>query len=170
MDMNFELSASYVIDSGVHIHVADLAYGLRRGYLRAQDVVDLAEYEVYRRDHECGLQDEVLARLALLLRDETAGVVEVLLQRNTGHDNNVGPTPARKWLYLQLKAAYETRDRLPDPLAVVEQLYADFDYPQDMSHLVGYMPAAAGAELGAEALMRQWRAYLDRERVALSTT
>ncbi len=73
----------------------------------------------------------------------------------------------RKWLYLELKAAYSCRDNLPDPLGVVEELYADFDYPEIMDRFVRYMPPKPGDEVGIDSLMMRWQAYLRSESESL---
>ena len=74
---------------------------------------------------------------------------------------------ARKWLYLQLRAAYYERERLKDPLGVVEQIYADFDYPSTVAPFVRYMPLWPGDEPGVGPLMARWTDYLAREGMAL---
>jgi len=46
-----------------------------------------------------------------------------------------------KWLFLNLSWLYDNRNKLSDPLEEVERVYADFDYPPDISKFVRYMPA-----------------------------
>ncbi|WP_426990671.1 DUF2247 family protein [Pseudarthrobacter sp. Y6] len=76
---------------------------------------------------------------------------------------------SRKWLYLQLKAAYLQRGQLNDPLRVVEQIYADFDHPPAISRLLRYMPSSApGDEVGEGGLMRRWARFLYDEHRALT--
>ena len=50
------------------------------------------------------------------------------------------------WLYAILTWVYEHRDKLPDPLGIVEELYADFDYPPEISSFVRYMPPSDNYE------------------------
>ena len=50
---------------------------------------------------------------------------------------------------------------------VVSEIYAEFDYPPEVSALVYYMPVQPGEPKGTAALMERWRAYLDEEHAAL---
>jgi hypothetical protein len=76
-----------------------------------------------------------------------------------------GGAPTR--LSLQLKAAYDERERLNDPLGVVEEIYALFDYPSAIAPFVRYMPLRSGDEPGVGPLMDRWADYLAREWAAL---
>ncbi len=67
--------------------------------------------------------------LGSLLRDEVGRVPDVLELLDDPERVHDPRESARKWLYLQLKAAYDERERLSDPLGVVEEIYADFDCP-----------------------------------------
>lgn len=77
------------------------------------------------------------------------------------------PSSVRKWTYLELKAAYEMRERLRDPLAIVEQIYADFEYPPRVAPFVRYMPPPPGAAVGEEAIYDRWSKYLSDEAAEL---
>jgi hypothetical protein len=80
-----------------------------------------------------------------------------------------------KWLYLTLSWLYETRAEHPDPLGAVEQVYADFDYPDQIRSFVRFMPPVDGRDTRSfnlqqniEAMMDYWRSYLkDAEKVYL---
>jgi hypothetical protein len=80
-----------------------------------------------------------------------------------------------KWLYLVLSWLYDTRVEYPDPLGKVEQIYADFDYPDQITSFVRYMPPVDGRDTlsfnlqeNIEAMMNYWRNYLkDAEKVYL---
>lgn len=73
----------------------------------------------------------------------------------------------QKWLYLVLAWLFEHRDTLADPLRCVEEVYADFDYPERVACFVRYMPSDE-PDLGDPALNEQrlfgrWRQYLEEE-------
>jgi hypothetical protein len=70
-----------------------------------------------------------------------------------------------KWLYLVLSWIYEHRGSFSDPLQTVEEVYADFGYPEQSSGFVRYMPMD-GLDLGSreaneQRLMQRWKQYLD---------
>jgi hypothetical protein len=162
--ITFELTAEAVVQEGVPLLAEDLRYGLEHGFLSGATVVSLATYAVRR-----GADDPVLQDLAALLRDEqdrVPAVLSVLDDPERFHDPR---DSARKWLYLELAAAYHDRIRLSDPLGIVEQIYADFDYPPAVARFVRYMPLQPGDQPGEEALMQRWRDYLDLERKGLAS-
>jgi len=140
----------------------DLGYGFERGFLKPADVIAFAAHEM-----GCRADDDVLVALGSLLRDEDGrvpDVLEILDDPERVHDPRES---ARKWLYLQLKAAYDEREWLSDPLGVVEEIYADYDYPPAVAPFVHYMPLRPGDEPGVGPLMARWADYLAREGVAL---
>ncbi|HVZ38834.1 MAG TPA: DUF2247 family protein [Candidatus Kapabacteria bacterium] len=71
-----------------------------------------------------------------------------------------------KWLYIILAWLYDHRHSIADPLSMVEEVYADFDYPEEVAPFVRYMPMV-GPDLGSreaneERMVGNWKAYLDR--------
>ncbi len=158
----FELAPEFVVAEGVPLGAEDLRYGFEQGFLKPNGVVDLAADEVRR-----GASDPVMQDLASLLRDEVERVPEMLAALDDPERIHDPRESVRKWLYLQLKAAHQDRDRLTDPLGVVERVYADFEYPPSMASFVRYMPLLPGDEAGEPALMRRWAEFLEREHEAL---
>lgn len=72
-----------------------------------------------------------------------------------------------KWLYLSLAWCFENRALLPDPFEVVEEIYSDFEYSEDVAPFVRYMPVTDGydpsansAEENHSRLLSKWRDYL----------
>ncbi len=70
-----------------------------------------------------------------------------------------------KWLFLVLAWLYEHRNEDPDPLQRVEEVHADFGYPEELSRFVRYMPME-GPDLGSrEANERRmfelWNQYVN---------
>jgi hypothetical protein len=73
-----------------------------------------------------------------------------------------------KFLYAVLSWVYDYRAEYSEPLEVVECIYADFDYPDEVAKFVRYMPSIdpplATVELNTERLNRHWAEYLERKR------
>jgi len=69
-----------------------------------------------------------------------------------------------KWLYLLLAWIYENKDGFTDPLQLVEQVYADFDYPESIEPFVRYMPSdepsLGSVEKDTARLYEKWNSYL----------
>lgn len=162
MSVTFEVSAGFVLAEEVAMNAEDLGYGFERGFLKPADLIALATHEVGR-----GADDDVLVALGSLLRDEAGRVPDVLELLDDPERVHDPRESARKWLYLQLKAAYDERERLSDPLGVVEEIYADFDYPPAVAPFVRYMPLRPGDEPGVGPLMDRWADYLAHEGAAL---
>ena len=55
------------------------------------------------------------------------------------------------WLRLLLAWIYENRSVLADPFDLVERLYADFSYPEEIRHLVRYSETTRSIESKADA-------------------
>lgn len=162
MNVVFEVSAAFVLAEEVAMTAEDLGYGFEHGFLKPADLIALAAHEM-----GCGADDDVLVALGSLLRDEDGRVPEVLELLDDPERVHDPRESARKWLYLQLKAAYDERERLSDPLGAVEETYADFDYPPAVAPFVRYMPLRPGDEAGVGPLMARWADYLAREGAAL---
>lgn len=162
MSVTFEVSAAFVVAEEVAMTAEDLGYGFERGFLKLAGVIAVAAHEM-----GCGAGDDVLTALGSLLRDEVGRVPDVLELLDDPERVHDPRESARKWLYLQLKAAYHERERLSDPLGVVEEIYADFDYPPAVAPFVRYMPLRPGDEPGVGPLMARWADYLAREGAAL---
>ena len=138
---------------------SELAWGYRSGYVDDRDVVRLAELTITN-----GYSGSpALEELSLLLRDEI-GRVPDLVDRLTDAPTGVVPTPARVWLFLVLSLAWEQRQDSADAFAGLEEIYADFDYPEEMEGFVPFLPAPAGREPGRAALEMRWSAYLADRR------
>ena len=74
-----------------------------------------------------------------------------------------------KWLYLSLASLFENKEYMDDPLSVVEDIYADFEYPPEIQSFVRYMPATDNyaprdhtAEENNERLMGLFEAFLNQ--------
>jgi len=124
MTVAFELGRDFLDREDIPLSIDDLKYGFERGWLRAPTVIDWAV-----REFERGDDDPALLEVASLLRDEVDDLPDLLAQLDSPDHIHDPRESARKWLYLQLRAAFERRHDLDDPLGVVEEIYADFEYP-----------------------------------------
>ncbi len=69
-----------------------------------------------------------------------------------------------KWMYLLLAYILSNKGNYSDPLSIVEQIYADFDYSETISTFVRYMPSdepdLGSIELNEARLYKKWEDYL----------
>lgn len=156
--MRLELDYEFLRDAAVPLSHDDLRLGVSLGLISPRVAVAVAE-ETVRRDPA----SKSLVELAGLDRDDIPAIRDALHAVDADAADLSPPESVRKWIYLQLRAAYLLRDRLTDPLGIVEQIYADFDYPDAIAGFVRYMPPPPGAPVGEEALYDRWAGFLQRE-------
>lgn len=166
MTISFELGREFLDREDIALSVDDLKCGFENGWLRGSTVIEWAVREVVRGD-----DDPVLLEVASLLRDDIDRLPDVLAQLDSPDHIHDPRESARRWLYLQLRGAFDRRHDLKDPLGVVEQIYADFDYPPAIEGFVRYMPLRPGdMAAGEDVLIQRWAAFLRAEREELLST
>lgn len=137
----------------------ELQFGLINELIDAQAVIDFAVDAV-----ACSKQpSELVVELAGSSRTDP---VDDLLERlASGEPERPEGESHDKWLYLTLAWLYECRGASQDPLQTVEEVYADFGYPEEIVGFVRYMPMDApdlgSREANEQRLMERWKQYLD---------
>lgn len=161
--MRLELDHDFIRRTDLALDADDLRLGLSLGLISPPTAVILAADAV-----TSGAADPTLLDVAHIDRNDVASVRDALRATDPDEADLFPPQSVRKWTYLELKAAYELRDRLRDPLGIVEEIYAYFDYPAPVAAFVRYMPPAPGAPVGEEALYDRWSKYLADEAAELA--
>ncbi|MNL84591.1 hypothetical protein D3C87_2126040 [compost metagenome] len=68
-------------------------------------------------------------------------------------------------MFLLLNWVFEHREQFTDPLGMIETIYADFDYPEEITSFVRYMPTQHPLsnlmDLNIERLYHNWKMYLE---------
>ena len=128
----------------------EIVTGVRNKWLDPGVAVDFAIKQL-----ECGASESCVLDLAACDYDDTIGIQNNLdqIEKRMSHatfDNS-------KWALIILTIGYEHQSQLADPLQFVEEIYADFEYPQVISHLVRYMPS----EGPPRNLMEDWKHLID---------
>lgn len=153
--IRFNIPAAFVLERAMPTG-AELAYGFRDGWLSRADVVSIALAKYEASVPMSGPEED----LALLLSDDLDRVDGLV------DDLEIVDEPsearARFWLFLALAWILEHRAEFDDPLEVIEMLYTDFDYPEEISGLVRFMPAGPGLATGQRAIEERWRQFVDR--------
>lgn len=102
----------------------ELSFGYFAGWLDEAAVIKMAEQEL-----ALGLKlPSAVEQAALLLSDERTQVPGLLDQIDVEDDARA----AEVWIYLSLAWLYEHLREYQDPFGVIEMVYADFDYPEDI--------------------------------------
>jgi hypothetical protein len=148
------LPASFVVRR-VALTPEELAYGYRQGWLGDRDVIEIALAALKSGASLTAGEEE----LALLLSDEVERVprlVEQLAPPVEVDDPNTRPV----WVFLVLAWLYDHRFESDDPLGVVELVYADFGYPEEIEGLVRFLPEESGTGSGVEEVLRRWQKFV----------
>ncbi|MBC7907582.1 MAG: DUF2247 family protein [Rhodospirillaceae bacterium] len=132
--MEFMLSARFLLENA-NVDWGDLVWAYERQLISWKDLVEIAQQKV-------GLRK--------------ASLLEVKLS-NVGKDNSWsafdiasklirGPISEefikKKWLYLCLLYVYRLNVSNGEKLSFVESIYAEFDYPDEISGFIRYIPPA----------------------------
>jgi hypothetical protein len=149
----------------VSLNWGDMLWGYERALLTWKDLVALARDRV-----GSGSEDALEIELATADKESLWKVTEYarkLADQSAASDAEC----RRKWLFVRLAWAYQTRNESPDPLGAVEEIYADFDYPAEIESFVRYMPPTDGyrpdqhsKEANHQRLMTAWTEYLVSSR------
>lgn len=146
---------------------SDVRFGIEQGLLRCHDVAGVAADQMER-----GAQDDLVVELAGAAPDEP--VLE-RVQRLASAERIEDPLDARrKWAYLALAWIFEHRAHYLDALDLVEKVYADLDYPEQVAPFVRYMssdePDLGSRERNEQRLINKWADYLRAESVRFAGT
>lgn len=140
----------------------EIAWGYHNHYIGWSDVVDFACDRLVEDEEESIVIE--LAGLSKFDASEAGQLVDKLAAKEI--DGDVKAVKA-KWLYLSLAWLYKNRASSPDPLEAVEELYSDFDYPEDVAPFVRYMPVSDGYDPSAHSaaenysrLVSKWQFHL----------
>ena len=98
-------------------------------------------------------------------QQEIATDLLTVAARSSGKEREI---MERAWLVFSVSLAYILRKDLLDPLQTVEEVYADFDYPEQIASFVRYMPMQ-GPDLGSRLanerrLFERWKAFVENWR------
>ena len=149
------LPAEYLIDAT--LSWSEALFGVQEGWADPRLLILLAERRLSTND---GLGDDEI-QLAGLRRDEHLDAV-ALAKRLSARETYDAVKIQAKWQCLILRWLYDKRDQFPDPLGIVEIIFADFGYPSSMESFVRFMPAADGYDPQAHS-----RADNERRLIAL---
>ena len=152
------LDARFIVN---HTHVSwpEIRWAQEKGLIGWRTVKQLAEVDL-----ESGLSGDELSRLAVLTKDDASTSSDLVLSLAARRPAPDPMVVQKKWMYLLLKKLYDNKNHIADPYGLVEQIYADFDYPEELAGFIRWMPATepvATLEEGASRMDRKWQKYLE---------
>jgi hypothetical protein len=158
--MQIVLDGGFCFSEAPWLSWGDIKYGLDRGFLNSTGVV---EYAVKRLSSESPAEQY---ELACLSGDDGNDVQECVSRLAVKDVRDVGGAE-KAWMFLIFLWVFINRDKYQDPLGVVEELYADFDYPESIASIVRYMPAIDPSLEGENQLFKDWSDILESFRQEL---
>ncbi|ASA23038.1 DUF2247 family protein [Paenibacillus donghaensis] len=154
------------ITNFVNLTWSDLFFAIKQGYLTSEAATEHAMYVI---SEEQNLSQDVIDLAWVKKGEDIHPYINKLSGFITVEDNNIAQ---EKILYVVLQWVYENKEHYTDPLEVVETIYADFDYPEEISQFVRYMPPNQplldSLELSNERLYRNWSEYLEIQKKRFS--
>ena len=127
----------------------EVKVAIQLGYLHVDSAVDYAIKLI-----ENGSVESIVLELASYDFGDTLEIQDCL---NRLKSNERFVFNKKKWAMILLTFGFEHRDELAEPLQFIEEIYAEFDYPEEIAHLVRYMPY----EGHPRNLMQDWEHFID---------
>lgn len=141
----------------------EAAWGYHNQYFSCADALELA-YTHFAN----GEEDATVAELAGLFKNQTLEIGDYLNKLASMEGDVKDASIKSKWLYLILSWLFENRGAFDDAFDVVEMIYSDFDYPEEMAPFVRYMPITDGYNTSAHSsdenydrLFAKWTDYIN---------
>lgn len=150
---NLSLDGHYIYKKNPWINWKELLYGFEHGFVDEKGVSKYACKTLTEKSSQEAIE------LASLLPHETY-LASGLLQSLADKDLSPTTDSTKPWIFLLLSFLLEHKEDYEDPLEIVEELYANFDYPEKIASLVRYMPAPEGVEGSEERLFENWKITL----------
>ena len=160
--LNILLPHDYVV-STVNLTWSDLLFAVENGFMARVAAVEHAQYVIEKEEES----PQKVLDLAWVGNEED---MYLYLKELANHSSEQASNmPQNKFLYLLLNWIYENKERYSDPLEMVETIYADFDYPEEISKFVRYMPTTqsilSSNETSVDRLYNNWVTFLKEEKM-----
>lgn len=159
MDLiKIKIPVTYITEKA-DISWQDIKFGLDNELVDPVSVIDLIDKHA---DQINNSRDKLVDYLNINNIESIKEIVDKMANRRLElSDNEIRD----KWLYITLAWIYDHRNEYSDPLQIVEEIYADFGYPDQIKKFVRYMPME-GPDLGDKEknenrLFRRWEQYIE---------
>lgn len=146
------LDGLYIYHKTPTLSWKELRYGLNKRYIDERGVSRYAS-EILTLD-SCDKQVE----LASLNFQDLFNAHELL--NSLAQDSKTTKDPSKIWIYILLSWLFENKHNYIDPFEIIDEIYADFGYPEEISTLVRYMPATEDSAKSENQLVRNWEKFL----------
>lgn len=135
----------------------DVIEGIERGVFSSQVAVDMATAQLANPETKSG-PESLLVDLAI--SEDDADRMEIT-RRLAAHGGQTSPGDV---LFVVLAWIFKNKDWFADPLATLEVVYGEFDYPREMRPFIGWESAglpADGQEQWRTVAMDYWKTMIE---------
>lgn len=151
--VRFTIPADF-ISARVTLTTEELVWGYRESWLSPSALAELA------RDISADLPDlPAEEEMLYLLPSEAEEKVRtaILAYDNV---NSANPETGKVWGYLALAIVHERRDTISGFWDLIEMMWSDLGYPEEMEPFIYHLPLPPGEEPGELAMLRRLESYL----------
>lgn len=155
----------------IDLNWADILWGYRHQMIGWRVPIEIAKSRIMKPPF-----DTLETQLANVGKDQDWSVdeiVETLALRNPTLEDQ----SPRRWMFLTLLWLYENKDHIENVFGALEEVYADFDYPEEICSFApihpwenGYDPSAHTTEENQKRWLRNWKEYLNTTRLGIHGT
>jgi len=152
------------IDEIFHLSWCEVKWGYENNLITSDVPIKKAEKNVLAENYT---KPEL--ELSFVTLDESNQVAPLLNELCSELEREDDLTIKKKWLFIVLSWLWSNRNSLEDPLAEVEIIYADFDYPSEIDGFIKYMPTSDSYDPSTHSqmeninhLMENWKLYLEK--------
>jgi len=124
----------FLTQLAVQFNWSDVLFGLNRGLIRRQIAIDRATSHVSAGSNSA-------EELELAIMHDSDDVQRVVVQLASLEHASDELSSEHKWALILLAWIEVNLATINDPLSVIEEVYADFGYPRELSPFVRYMPS-----------------------------
>jgi len=156
--VNVKVSASYITERWGLPTAAELGYGYNAGWLSREDVVTVALAKYQKGMFLTPVEEE----LALLLSDDHERIDDQVKLLEVSDEP--AERRSRYWALIVLAWLFDHRAEFRDPFEVIDAVYADFDYLEDIAPLAGITPLGPGDAPGTAGIEQRWQEAVCRWR------
>lgn len=152
------------IDKNFHLSWCDVKWGYENNLIISDVPIKKAERNILTGDYA---NPEL--ELSFVIPSESNYINPFLNELCSESERKDDLKIKMKWLFIVLSWLWENRNSFDDPLAEVEIIYADFDYPSEVEGFIKYMPPSDGYDPSMHSqieninhLMSRWEHYLEK--------
>ena len=144
---------------------SDVVWGVENGAFTWKDVRTFA---LHRMTDPRSNTFDIENSIASLNKNEASEMMDLARAAASSGMMVADGQEQEKWQFLLLKWVYENRNLFSYPFGVVDELYAEFGYPESVESFVAFLPPKDGweplkhtATENENRLLKNWRVYIE---------